>query len=112
MFTKNLKFEIYTYSYFQMSTFSGYGLTECVAGFAISPFRGHTPSGSVGKIVPEIEARIVDPETGRDVRPGESGELLFRGHNVMRGYFRKPDRTAATIESNGFMRTGNGGLCL
>ena len=85
---------------------AGYGLTECVAGLSISPFRTPTPSGSVGKLLPGIEARIVDPDSGRDVIAGSSGELWMRGKAVMRGYYRKPDRTAATVDSNGWLHTG------
>ena len=89
-----------------LPSYAGYGLTECVAGLSISPFRTPTPSGSVGKLLPGIEARIVDPDSGRDVIAGSSGELWMRGKAVMRGYYRKPDRTAATVDSNGWLHTG------
>jgi fatty-acyl-CoA synthase len=55
----------------------------------------------------EEEARIVDPETGEPVETGEAGELLLRGYNTMLGYHEKPEATAATVDDEGWLHTGD-----
>jgi long-subunit acyl-CoA synthetase (AMP-forming) len=49
----------------------------------------------------------VDPGTGRDVAPGEQGELWCRGPNIMRGYLNNPAATADTVDEDGFLHTGD-----
>ena len=61
---------------------------------------------TVGRPIPDTEVRIVDPE-GNDVPDGESGELLCRGPIVMQGYFEEPEQTAATIDADGWLHTGD-----
>jgi len=63
--------------------------------------------GTVGRVVPGIEARIVDPETGRPLADMQSGELCTRGHNVMLGYFKQPEMTAKAIDPEGWLHTGD-----
>ena len=63
--------------------------------------------GTVGRVLPGVEAKIVDPETGRDLPPMHSGELCSRGHNTMLGYFRLPEKTAASIDKDGWLHTGD-----
>lgn len=58
----------------------------------------------------EEEAKIVDPETGERVPPGEKGELCLRGYNVIDGYLDKPDETAAAFDDEGWFHTGD--LCV
>jgi long-chain acyl-CoA synthetase len=53
--------------------------------------------------------RVVDPLSGRDAAPREVGEVWVRAPNVMRGYFNRPDDTAAAISADGWLRTGDGG---
>jgi acyl-CoA synthetase (AMP-forming)/AMP-acid ligase II len=85
----------------------GYGMTEaspvltCVSAF------GEDRPGSVGPLVANTEGRIVDPETGVDVAPGEPGELWARGPQVMPGYLNNDAATAATIVEDGWLRTGD-----
>ena len=61
---------------------------------------------TVGRIHPHLEVKIVDPE-GRIVPRGEPGELLTRGYAVMRGYWGEPERTAAVLDGEGWMHTGD-----
>jgi acyl-CoA synthetase (AMP-forming)/AMP-acid ligase II len=63
--------------------------------------------GSTGPLLPGIEARIVDLATGADLGTGETGELLVRGPNVMKGYLNRPAENAATLLADGWMRTGD-----
>jgi acyl-CoA synthetase (AMP-forming)/AMP-acid ligase II len=66
-----------------------------------------TPLGSVGALIPNTEARLVDPETGEDVAEGEQGEIWVRGPQVMRGYLGNPEATAETLTEDGWLRTGD-----
>ncbi len=66
--------------------------------------------GSVGKPQLAVEVRIVDRE-GRDVPPGEAGELLIRGPGVTPGYWRRPDATRETIEPDGWLHSGDVARC-
>jgi acyl-CoA synthetase (AMP-forming)/AMP-acid ligase II len=90
------------------SVMQGYGMTE-FAGASISNLEGPDKSrtGSVGLVWPNMEARIVDVETGKDVGPNERGELWMRGPNVMQGYFKKPEATADMLLPDGWLRTGD-----
>jgi long-chain acyl-CoA synthetase len=83
----------------------GYGLSETspVASFN-HPDRVRKP-GSIGTPIAGVEMRAVD-DSGADVPQGEVGEIAIRGHNVMKGYWRKPDATAAAIP-DGWFRTGD-----
>lgn len=62
---------------------------------------------SVGRIHPHVEVKIVDPDTGRTLEHGESGELCTRGYSVMLGYWNDPERTADAVDSDGWMHTGD-----
>ncbi len=62
---------------------------------------------TVGKVLPGVEARIVDLETGREVAPGEQGELQTRSSMVMRGYYNMPDASAAAIDGENWLHTGD-----
>jgi acyl-CoA synthetase (AMP-forming)/AMP-acid ligase II len=82
----------------------GYGMTE------MSPVSHAVPHGwdldpaSVGVPLPNVECRLVDPATGRDA---ERGELWCRGPNVMSGYLDNPEATAATLDAEGWLHTGD-----
>ncbi len=73
--------------------FSMYGLTECTRVSYLDPAQLDTRPASVGKAMPNSEAYVVD-EAGRRAAPGEVGELVVRGANVMLGYWNRPDATA------------------
>jgi fatty-acyl-CoA synthase len=62
---------------------------------------------TVGTVMPHIECKIVDPDTGRVVTAGTTGELCTRGYSVMRGYWNNPDATAEAIDSGRWMHTGD-----
>jgi fatty-acyl-CoA synthase len=62
---------------------------------------------TVGQVMPHLEIKIVDPDTGLVVRCGESGELCTRGYSVMLGYWDEPDKTAEAIDSARWMHTGD-----
>lgn len=86
-----------------------YGLTE--ASPAVTTSYPDDPvavrCGTVGRELPGVEVRIVDPGTGEDVDAGGDGELWCRGPNVMLGYFALPEATAAAITDDGWLRTGD-----
>ena len=65
---------------------------------------------SVGRAMPEIEIRIVDPETGRAVGPGMQGEVCCRGYNVMKGYYKMPEATAKAVDGDGWLHSGDLGI--
>ena len=62
---------------------------------------------TVGKVLPGVEVRLIDPETGAEVSPGEQGELQTRSTMVMKGYFNMPEATAEAIDSEGWLHTGD-----
>ena len=85
----------------------GYGLTETspVTNWCLpEEFRPH----SVGRALPEVQERIVDPE-GRVLGPGQDGEVRIKGPNVMKGYYNLPELTASVFDADGFFRTGDMG---
>lgn len=86
----------------------GYGLTETspVTHTSINdPAR--VRAGSSGQLIPNTECRIVDTATGRDLGPNERGELWIRGPQVMKGYLNNPQATAITVDSEGWLHTGD-----
>ena len=62
---------------------------------------------TVGRVLPGMECRIVDPATNLPVPPGTDGEFVVRGYNVMKGYYRMPEATAAAIDAEGWLHTGD-----
>ncbi|MDR7446583.1 MAG: long-chain fatty acid--CoA ligase [Armatimonadota bacterium] len=84
----------------------GYGLTEASPVTHCNPLYGVRKEGSIGIPVPDTDARVVDPETGAPLPPGEVGELEVRGPQVMRGYLNRPDETAQVLH-DGWLRTGD-----
>jgi long-chain acyl-CoA synthetase len=84
----------------------GYGMTEANACI-ITPLRGMRKPGSIGIPIPDVEARIVDLETGtQTLPPGEVGELAVRCAQQMQGYWHKPDETAQVLR-DGWVHTGD-----
>jgi long-chain acyl-CoA synthetase len=93
-----------------------YGMTETTGAITALPFEDHDPNGprqgllrSAGKPHESVELRIVDSETGEDAPVGEVGEVWTRSAYNMAGYWRKDDETSATINRDGWLRTGDAG---
>ncbi|MDD2643846.1 MAG: AMP-binding protein [Methanobacteriaceae archaeon] len=88
---------------------SVYGLTEAAPGFtqtcAEDTFEKKV--NTVGRKFPNIEVKIVDPETGEELPQGEKGEIMCKGFNVMKGYYNMPEKTAETIEPDGWLHSGD-----
>ncbi|EKS30952.1 class I adenylate-forming enzyme family protein [Afipia felis] len=82
-----------------------YGLTETTSINVMNPLRGPRKPGSIGKPLAPNEIRIVDGD-GRELPVGAVGEIEIRGPTVMKGYYKDPDATAATIR-NGWVRSGD-----
>jgi long-chain acyl-CoA synthetase len=86
---------------------NGYGLTETTGAVTINSGRDYVArSSSVGRTLPVNDVRVVDAESGAVQQPGAVGELWFRGPTVARGYWNKPDATAAAF-TQGWFRTGD-----
>ena len=62
---------------------------------------------TVGTAIPNVEVKLVDPETGEDVPVGDQGELLTRSFMVMKGYYNLPEATASAIDQDGWLHTGD-----
>jgi fatty-acyl-CoA synthase len=62
---------------------------------------------TVGRPLPGVECKIVDPQTGKDLPDNVDGEFLARGYNVMKGYYKMPEATAAAIDEDGWLHTGD-----
>jgi len=86
-----------------------YGLTETSPGLTQTPRTADLVerTQTVGRVLPEVEVRIVDPCTGENCAPGVDGELWAKGYVVMKGYYKMPDATAATITADGWLKSGD-----
>ncbi|KAA8542153.1 hypothetical protein F0562_023305 [Nyssa sinensis] len=88
----------------------GYGLTESTGG--VTRMLGPDESkrhGSVGRLADNMEAKIVDPATGEALAPEQRGELWLRGPTIMKGYVGDDEATSETLDSEGWLKTGD--LC-
>jgi len=81
------------------------GMSETGMNFS-NPLRGRRKPGSIGIPLPGLKVRIVDPETGADVKPGQTGEIWLKGPAITPGYWQKPEETAKTFEQ-GWFKTGD-----
>jgi long-chain acyl-CoA synthetase len=84
----------------------GYGLTEASPATHANPLKGERRVGSIGIPLPGTQARIVDLKSGEPLPPGEVGELLIRGPQVMQGYWQMPEETAQVLK-DGWLHTGD-----
>lgn len=96
--------------------FQGYGMSELSPVSHAIPAEGGMPVSSVGVLIPNCDAKLVDPETGAELEEhGDDGltapgEIWVRGPNVMFGYLNRPDATAETLDADGFLHTGDIGV--
>ncbi len=89
-----------------------YGLTEA------SPVMTYTRIGddfrlrveTVGRALPHIEVKVVDPATGKEIERGLQGEVCCRGYSVMKGYYKNPEATREVIDSDGWLHSGDLGV--
>lgn len=90
---------------FDIPILEGYGLSETSPVATFNHLDSPRIPGSVGQPVAGVEVRVVDPD-GAEVPVGEAGEVVIRGHNVMKGYYRRPEATAEAIR-NGWFHSGD-----
>jgi acyl-CoA synthetase (AMP-forming)/AMP-acid ligase II len=87
---------------------TGFGLTEAGPALIVDTDDPTTRrAGAVGRILPHTECRVVNPASGAELGPGETGEIQARGPQIMRGYFNRPEATAQTIDADGWLHTGD-----
>jgi acyl-CoA synthetase (AMP-forming)/AMP-acid ligase II len=86
----------------------GYGMTELSpVSHCMPDDRPDLDLNSCGFAIPNVVSKLVDPETGQEVGPGERGELWVKGPNVMSGYLNNPEATAITLDDEGYLHTGD-----
>src|SRR5207247_8230084 len=84
----------------------GYGMTEASPVTHVRPLDDAEHGGSIGPVLPNTEARVVNP-AGEDLPAGGDGEILVRGPQVMAGYLNDPEATARTVDTDGWLHTGD-----
>ncbi len=86
-----------------------YGLTEASPVFTQTTTDDtlERKCETVGRKHDEVEVRVVDPDTGEDCPPNVPGELLCRGYNIMKGYYKMPEATAAAVDADGWLHSGD-----
>ncbi len=86
-----------------------YGQTEASPGCTMSSTDDplEVRVSTVGRAMPGVECRIIDPATGLELPDGEPGEFVARGYNIMKGYYKMPAATAAAIDAEGWLHTGD-----
>jgi len=88
-----------------------FGLTECspCVSMTLNDDSADDKANTIGMPVPNVEVKVVHPESGEIMPIGEVGEFCARGYNVMQGYYQMPEESAAAIDGEGWLHTGD--LC-
>ena len=91
---------------------SVYGLTEASPGMTASRVTDSMEirATTVGCAFPNVEVKVLDPVTNKECPPGTPGEMCCKGYNIMKGYYKNPEATAAIIDENGFLHSGDLGV--
>ncbi len=91
---------------------SVYGQTEASPGCTMGEVNEDLDHRveTVGSAFPGVECKIIDPETGKELPDGESGEFVARGFNIMKGYYKMPEATAQAIDAEGWLHSGD--ICM
>ncbi|MEG1934787.1 MAG: AMP-binding protein, partial [Rikenellaceae bacterium] len=91
---------------------SVYGLTEASPGMTATRVTDSAEirATTVGRELPFVQVKILDQETGNEVAAGVQGEICCKGYNIMKGYYNNPEATAAVIDENGFLHSGDLGV--
>jgi long-chain acyl-CoA synthetase len=84
----------------------GYGLTEAAPVVSVR-LQKRPVVGTIGPVLDEMQARLVDAESGKEVGPGRKGVLFLKGPNIMKGYYKRPDKTAEVLSPDGWLNTGD-----
>ena len=84
----------------------GYGLTEAVTAIMANPYQGMHKLGSIGIPFPDVDVKIASLDDGRDLAPGELGEIVLRSPTVMLGYYKKAEETRNTVPDD-WLHTGD-----
>jgi long-chain acyl-CoA synthetase len=94
---------------FNVDILEGYGMSEVAPVVTFNQFNVGCKPGSIGTPVWGVDVRLVDAD-GFDVPQGEKGELIYKGPNVMKGYFNKPEDNARTLK-DGWLYSGDVAIC-
>lgn len=91
---------------------SVYGQTESSPGITQSTVNDplEIRVSTVGRAYPNVEAKIIDPKSGKDLPPNSVGEIVTRGYHIMKGYYKMPEATAQVIDKAGWLHTGDLGM--
>lgn len=91
---------------------SVYGLTEASPGMSATRVTDSMEirATTVGRAFPNVEVKVLDPATNEECPPGVPGEMCCKGYNIMKGYYKNPEATAAIIDENGFLHSGDLGV--
>jgi long-chain acyl-CoA synthetase len=87
----------------------GYGLSETSPSASCNPVTSEAYTGSIGVPIPSTEMKIIDDD-GHELSPGQPGEIVIRGPQVMAGYWQRPDETARVMTADGFFKSGDIGV--
>ena len=88
---------------------SVYGQTESAPGSTMSAWTDslEVRTETVGYNFPHVQTKVIDPETGLEVPNGTNGEFCSRGYNIMKGYYKMPDKTRDTVDEDGWLHSGD-----